>query len=122
MSYYVFSTLAADVSYDAYRKGAGDLPVKSSSVTIKGGTGIADARLMTPHGAIATRVSDEELENLTQNPVFKAHVENGFISILKSETNGEVAAADMVGRDVSAPLVDADFDADKAPTTRRKRK
>lgn len=122
MSYYVFSTLAADVSYDTYKKGAGDLPIKSSSVTIKGGTGIADKRLMTPHGAIATKISDEQLELLTHNPVFNAHVENGFVTVLKSETDGEVVASDMVSRDVSAPLVEQDFSAEDVPTTRRKRK
>lgn len=121
MSYYVFSTLASDVSYDTYKKGNGDLPVKNASVTIKGGTGIADKRLMTPHGAIATAISEVELELLKLNPVFNAHVENGFISILKSEQNSEVVAANMVSRDVSHPLVDADFSADKAPTTKTKK-
>lgn len=117
MSYYVFSTLACDVSYDTYQTGNGDLPLKTHSLTIKGGTGIADKRLMTPHGAIATRVSEAELENLKDNPVFKAHMENGFISILKSEQNTEVVAANMVSRDVSHPLVDADFEEKSAPNT-----
>lgn len=122
MSYYIFSTLAADVSYDTYNKGADSLPIKLSSIIVKGGTGIADSRLMTPNGAIATKIDDEDLELLTRNPVFKAHVENGFITVLKGEADNGVVAKDMLARDISAPLVESDFAADEVPTTRRKRK
>lgn len=107
---YVYSTLAAPMDYTAYRPGGADLPLVDSVVRIEGGANIPDKYMRMPNGAVVTPVSEEELEALKANQTFLLHQKNGFITVRDKEVDGEVAAADMEGRDRSAPLVDADFE------------
>ena len=119
MSKYIFSTLANDNEYTGYEKGGGDLPRVSRKVLIKGGAGVAgrDQRMLTPRGVV-TEVTDDEYAFLKTNTVFERHVKNGFIKVEDRAADPEKIAADMTGRDASAPLVDADFEAEgrAAPT------
>lgn len=107
---YIFSTLAADVSYTGYSETKGDaLPKVQMSVVVKGGAGVANRRTIeTPRGVV-TIVTDEEAKFLAGNPVFVKHMKNGFVQISESNADGDEAAADMTGRDASAPLVDEDL-------------
>lgn len=105
---YVYSTLSCDTGYATYKKGGGDLPIVEHIVFIKGGAGVANDRFITPLG-VATGVSNEEAELLEQNEVFRLHRENGFITMQKKQVDVEKVVADMVGRDVSAPIVPEDF-------------
>lgn len=111
---YVYSTATASNVYRFYKKGGGDLPVADGEVTIKGGANVANKHLMTPLG-IVTRVTDDEAEKLKHHPTFKKHMERGFMTIRNDHVDGEVAAADMQGRDGSAPLTDNDFAEGKEP-------
>lgn len=110
--FYVYSTMAAAVQYPVYTAGGGDLQVADSAVTIQGGANIPDKYMRTPDGAVVTTVSEDELAALNANPVFKLHEKNGFIRVSGKNTSGEKVAADMEGRDKSAPLVDQDFEAE----------
>ena len=94
---YVFSTLANDQLYTNWLPGGGDMPIKGHSVLIKGGTGVADDRLITPLG-VSTEITDYDLEELKAK---------------KAET--EKVAADMNLKDESAPLTDADYQKEDAP-------
>lgn len=95
---YVFSTLACDQKYVNYepvpdtnrdsRSQAMDLPKPIRSVLIKGGSQVINKSLVTPMGVMTT-VSDEELEALEQNEVFKMHRRDGFISIEKNKADPE---------------------------------
>lgn len=107
---YIFSTLAADVSYTGYSETKGDaLPKVAMSVVVKGGAGVANRRtLETPRGVV-TSVTEEEAKFLSAHPVFNKHLKNGFVQISESNASGDEAAADLTGRDASAPLVDEDF-------------
>lgn len=58
---YIYSTLTCDNAYTIYSDGANGLKVPQGSVIVKGGTGIANDRLITPLGII-TSVSEEELK------------------------------------------------------------
>ena len=53
-------------------KGGGDVPIKGHAVLIKGGTGVANNRLITPLG-VATEITDFDLEELKKNPSFLEH-------------------------------------------------
>ena len=108
-TFYVASTLSTSVDYPVYVAGGADLPQVAHVISIKGGANIQDKFLRAPDGAIITPVSAEEVEALRNNSVFNLHMKNGFVQILESATTGEKAAADMEGRDQSAPLVDEDF-------------
>lgn len=111
---FVYSTLTCDQRYTNYVPGGGDLPVPVGSVFVKGGTGVADARLVTPRGVV-TEVTEEELAILEANADFNLHRKNGFVEVSASKVDPEKAAADMEGRDASAPLVPADLPADLQP-------
>lgn len=108
--HYVFSTLAADVSYTGYAKQENDnVPQVQMAVVVKGGAGVANKRtLITPRGVV-TEVTEEEAIFLAGHPVFQIHLKNGFVQISDAKADGDDAAADMTGRDESAPLVDEDF-------------
>ena len=69
---YVFSTLANDQNYTNWLKGGGDVPIKGHNVIIKGGTGVANNRLITPLG-VATEVTEFDLEELNKNSCFLEH-------------------------------------------------
>jgi hypothetical protein len=110
-THYVYSTLSNDNWYQNYNPGGADLPVAEGGVLIRGGANIPDKRLITPMG-VANSVTTEELEYLRANHVFKVHEKNGFIRVSDKKADPEVVAADMEGRDVSAPIVPEDFTAE----------
>jgi hypothetical protein len=103
----VFSTLASDVAYTNHAKGGADLPVPLPPVTIKGGAGVANDRIVTPRG-VATYVTEEQVAYLRENEIFKLHEKNGFVMVSDTDADPDQAAADMTGRDNSAPLVPQD--------------
>lgn len=106
---HVYSTLSCDQNYAFYGRGGGDMPVKSHYIHIKGGTGIANDRIVTPLGAVVTEITDEEAEQLRSHPVFQRHEKNGFIRIDDKKVDGERAAASMETADGSAPLTPASY-------------
>lgn len=114
--YYIYSTLTDSMNYTTYREGGADIPLIEGNVTIHGGTNVPDKFLRTPQGVV-TPVTEAELELLKANQVFQLHEKNGFIKISEKKVDPEVAAADMEGRDKSAPLVDADFTEAEVPVT-----
>jgi hypothetical protein len=120
MKLYVYSTLAADVNYTHYAKGGGDLPIADRSVIIKGGAGVANDRLVTPHG-VATEIEAEDLVFLEQNEIFRLHRKNGFIKVEEKSFDVEAVTGDMNAADPSRPPEEADFtdgdDSEPKPST-----
>lgn len=112
---YVYSTLASDVAYTNHEQGGADLPIALPAVLIKGGAGVANERLVTPRGVV-TEVTESDVEYLRKNPVFLMHEKNGFVEISAGKVDPDIAAADMTGRDNSAPIVDEDLPTDGRPT------
>lgn len=112
---YVFSTLASDVAYTNHAQGGGDLPIDLPPVVIKGGAGVANERIVTPRG-VATEVTEEQVEYLRANQVFQLHEKNGFVMVSESYADPDTVAADMTGRDNSAPVVPQDNIAPGADT------
>lgn len=132
--FYVYSTLTGDVQYTNFRQGGGDIPVAEVAVTIQGGAGVANDRFVTPRGVVTT-VTEEQVEHLRANKVFQLHEQNGFVQISEAQVDPDKAAADMTGRDDSAPLVPQDMakeedipevgahaEEDAAPTTTTRRR
>jgi hypothetical protein len=112
---YVFSTLANDQNYTNWVKGGGDVPIKGHAVMIKGGTGVANNRLITPLG-VATEVTEFDLEELKNNPCFLEHQRDGYIVVKNKKSDTEKVASDMNLKDESAPMTDADYASeDEAP-------
>jgi hypothetical protein len=124
MTAYVYSTLATSVACAQYRPydrpGANGKqpmrpPVLLRKVEIRGGTGVADKRLITPFG-VGTQVSDDDLAFLMAHPKFQKWLEGGFMRVVQRKTDPEVVAADMSRDDPSAPLTPGDFADGKGPT------
>ena len=105
---FVFSTLASDVAYTNHAQGGADMPIDLPPVLIKGGAGVANDRIVTPRG-VATTVTEEQVEYLRANPVFQLHEKNGFVMVSESYADPDTVAADMTGRDNSAPVVPQDY-------------
>jgi len=112
---FIFSTLASDVAYTNHEQGGGDMPISLPSVVVKGGAGVANDRIVTPRG-VATEVTEQQVEYLRQNDVFKMHEKNGFVMVSESYADPDTVAADMTGRDNSAPIVPQDNIAADAQT------
>lgn len=112
--HYVYSTLTTDMKYTGYHAGGAEVPTVAHEIFIAGGSNVADGHFDTPHGVV-TGVTNEQLEQLMANDVFRLHMENGFITVSDSLEDEEVMAADMTGADKSAPLTPNDFETDKEP-------
>lgn len=90
---YIYSTISADVDY------AVD---DDKVIRIAGKANVANRNIITPRGMV-TQVTDEQVAALKKNHVFKIHLDNGFLTIEKSKAEPEKVAANMTGRDKSAP-------------------
>lgn len=108
--HYVFSTLASDVKYTEWKKGAdaGTLAIEGRSILIRGGTGVMNDRLVTPLG-ICTEVDDEDLKLLEDMHLFQMHKENGHIVVQSKKADPEAVAADMNLADPGAPMTPSDY-------------
>lgn len=123
MKFFIYSTLAAAVTYLNHSKGGGDLPVaEGEGVLIHGGTGVFNSnQLVTPLGVV-TEVTAEQLEYLQRNEVYKLHKQNGFIVESDSKKDPErVVGEGMEAGDGSRQLVTEDFttgdDTEPKPST-----
>jgi len=112
---YVYSTLASDMAYTNHTEGGGDLPVPLDPVFVKGGAGVANDRLITPQGVV-TEITEAQAEYLRANKVFQLHEQNGYVQISDKRAEADKVAADMTGRDQSAPMVPQDLSADEQPS------
>lgn len=116
---YITSTMSAGVTYAIYKKTPGGLNIIDREISINGGANVINKALVTPQGVV-TKVSDEELELLKQNPVFKTHVDGGYIKITKTEKKENTK--DMTEKDKSAQPTEKDFtdQGKKAPKVNKK--
>lgn len=89
---YIYSTLSADQNYTT--------PL--GDILIVGGANIPDKHLLTPYGKV-TKVSDDQYAALKDHHLFKLHEANGFVKADKNKADADKVAADMTGRDDSAP-------------------
>lgn len=108
---FIFSTLATDMLYTEWMPthDSGAMAGKGREVFVKGGTGVANDRVVTPQG-VRTEIEDDDLASLQNNEVFKLHVKNGFITYQKKSADPEKVAADMKLNDPSSPRTPSDPD------------
>ncbi len=104
---YIYSTLTADQLYTSYKSSVNGIPQVTAKILIRGGANLMTKALVTPQGVV-TEVTAEELAELRRNEVFKLHEKNGFITVSEAKHEVEKVAADMTGRDQSAPIVEQD--------------
>lgn len=105
---YVYSTLAADTTYNTFAPTGDKRMVPDRSVTIKGGAGVMNDRVITPDG-VRTEITEEEEAILRQDQVFLLHETNGFVKIVGKKLNADSAAQDMNSGDASRQPTPEDF-------------
>ena len=101
---YITSTATCGTDYAVYRKTESGVFVTEKVVSINDGANCANKVFVTPE-AVATKVTDEELELLMNNPEFIRHLKAGFLKItkvMKEENNKGLQEEDK-----SAPLTPA---------------
>lgn len=85
---YVCSKMASDNAYTTWhpgQKAANDMPRKDRQVLIKGGSGVINKQLVTPHGVV-TKITAEELELVRKScPAFARHEKAGFLKVLEKD-------------------------------------
>jgi hypothetical protein len=118
---YVYSTASSDQAYSSWHNGGGDLKNSTVIAIIRGGANIIGKNFQTPRG-VATKVTQEQLDQLLKNPAFIRHKDRGFISVDKDEVSAEKKANSMEKQDKSAPLTDDSFTGKNKPKLNKKAK
>ena len=77
-------------------------PVTGGTIRIAGKANVANSNIITPRG-MATKVTAEQYAALQKNHVFALQKENGFLTAEQHKEDAEKVAANMQGRDKSAP-------------------
>lgn len=105
MTVYILSTLSSGVDYCTYKEAPNGSKVIDKRISINGGANVVNYKtLLTPRG-IVTSISEEDYALLENNPVFKIHLANGFVKVLKKNPNDvEKAVIDLAPKDKAAPL------------------
>ena len=89
---YIYSTISADVDYQT----------EAGTIRIAGKANVANSNIITPRG-MATKVTAEQYAALQKNHVFALQKENGFLTAENHKEDADKVAANMQGRDKSAP-------------------
>lgn len=116
---FIVSKMAAGVDYTTYTKGTNGLLTATGAVSVNGGAGVANKRtLVTLEGAV-TEVTQAQLAQLENDPVFSAHKAGGYLKVLKTMPKSADAAAADLAKDKSAQVTPADYteQGKKAPKT-----
>lgn len=106
---YVYSTLTAGHMYTNWHAPNDTTMVRvivGKPVFIRGGANLANVEnaRFAPKG-VMTEVTDEQMEYLEQNSVFRKHKKDGLITTSSERMDAEdVAKGDMQAKDNSAPL------------------
>jgi hypothetical protein len=89
---YVCSKMACDNAYTTWHskaKAANDMPRKDRQVLIKGGSGVINKQLVTPHGVV-TSITSKELELVRKScPAFVRHEKAGFLKVLDKDPSAK---------------------------------
>lgn len=110
---FVYSTATGDNVIPVYEQAEpGQAATIKHSVLIRGGANLAkgNKELVTKYG-IRTEVSDDDLKLLLADGEFTKMVNRGFMYVDTRKRNAEEVAANMAGRDESAPLTPNDYEA-----------
>lgn len=117
---YITSTMSSAIAYCFYKTLPGGMRAVEREVLVKGGANVADKRtILTPKG-VSTEVTEEELELLKKHPLFKEHLQKGFVTVVdtKYREEAEKAARSLEKKDASAPKTPDDY---KQKTTKVKK-
>lgn len=105
---FITSKMAASVNYAFYTQGANKINVVTDTITINGGADVINKALVTPQGVV-TELEDDKLEKLKTHPLFRQHLENGFVTIQGTEKAAK-KAEETLETDKSAQITPDDYE------------
>lgn len=105
---FITSKMASAVSYTFYAQDANKINRVVDTITINGGADVINKALMTPQGVV-TEIEGDRLEKLKSHPVFRTHLENGFVSIQGSEKAAK-KAEETLEKDKSSQITPEDYE------------
>lgn len=107
---YVYSTIGTDVAFSLFEPNAqpGSAARAVHTVTIKGGAGVMNDRIITPDG-IRTQIDDAELRLLKNDQTFLRMESRGYLTVLESKEDPDTVATDMAADDGSKQATAKDF-------------
>lgn len=109
MTSFITSRLAGGVDYAFYEKGPNGINKVVKTISIKGGSDVVNkTTLLTPQGVV-TELSKADLDELKTHPVFKMHLENGYVTINDNE-KAAVKAGEKLEVDKSSQITDEDYE------------
>lgn len=105
---FVTSKLAAPVNYTFYELGANKINRAVDTITINGGADVINKKTLDTPSGVVTELTDEQLDKLKTHPVFKEHLQNGYITIVSTEKEAKKVEADLK-EDNSKQLTPKDY-------------
>ena len=109
---YIACTASCDQQFPIWNKEGGGTKggrpaEKKQFVLIQGKANVADPRtLITPEGAVLTKVTPDALAVLEKDNAFQKMVKDGFMQVIKGKKPAAAKAkADMEAEDKSAPEI-----------------
>ena len=106
---FITSKMASAVDYVFYKQGANKINFEDEVIHVNGGADVINKRtLETPSGAV-TELTSEQYDKLKNHPLFKTHVENGFISVCGNEKEAQKADKDL-NKDKSSQITPDDYE------------
>lgn len=109
MTVFITSRMAAGVEYAFYKKTANGANIVDKTIIINGGSDVINKKtLITPTGVV-TEISKDDLDLLYTNPVFKKHLEEGYLTINDNEKAAD-KAGDKLEKDKSSQIVPEDYE------------
>ena len=118
---FITSKLSSSVSYAFYVQDSNKINRVVDTITINGGADVINKALITPQGVV-TELEDDKLDKLKTHPVFRTHLENGYISIQGTEKAAK-KAEETLEKDKSSQITPDDYETgDAKKEIRPKRK
>lgn len=103
----IITTIGAKVKFKKYERDPQGNLIETGSIFVGGGANVYNG-VVVP-ASVGTLVSDKELEDLKQNPVFKRMEKSGFIIVVSPKVKQEEATNDLQEKDNSAQMTVEDI-------------
>ena len=103
----IITTIGAKVKFKKYERDPQGNLIETGSIFVGGGANVYNG-VVVP-ASVGTLVSDKELEELKQNPVFKRMEKSGFIIVVSPKVKQEEATNDLQEKDNSSQMTVEDI-------------
>ena len=114
--YKILATIGASVNFEVIAKDAQGNNISKRKIHIGGGSGVVDPRYRIMRDAVATWVSESELEELKKNPSFNRMVQRGHLIVVGDQKQAEKANLEEISKDMNPKDNSAQWSKNYMPT------